>query len=446
MQTLKKSRLAYYTTILVFITGLLSVLFKQTALLTLQACQWYLLAITLCVFFLKSPSNTKKISVQKQIHIYKTIFLLQLCSIVFFYSLMTALSFWQPSFTTTNGLPFQFSLATITLSSGLFPWTAVGLFAVALQHHNKTHGVISHPIDTCPSFCRRGRYTTALTKIINSSFQGSTSLTLSLFTITIILMTSMIYMHIIHQSIPSSNAIAGLMLLILSIVYFRKKQIKQIVFTNTNQTHAALRTIAISIVILCLIITGSTIIMPDSQMTHDKITLWLLRDGWEPYGQLFQHFGWVGIIGLLAPYLANHAKSLTSKQLLLQVLLMPLCLSLFPIVPETIQHTIINALSNTPLLFLLFINLGMLFLVLYIGLRSDNRVMLLDIAMPEPGRFKPRSLSQPIFIFMGMVLINLVLIMLQGILFLNILVISLNVIVFISILCISTNLVIEGIK
>ena len=88
----------------------------------------------------------------------------------------------------------------------------------------------------------------------------------------------------------------------------------------------------------------------------------------------------------------------------------------------------------------------MLFLVLYIGLRSDNRVMLLDIAMPEPGRFKPRSLSQPIFIFMGMVLINLVLIMLQGILFLNILVISLNVIVFISILCISTNLVIEGIK
>ena len=182
MKTLKQSRLGLGITIITFIVGLIGLIIPQVFSFALLVCQWILLAILAWTLLSHHPSpNDHTLTTKQQFSIFRSIALLQGLCIILFYALTTAINLWQPQVGTHTGLPFSFSLSTITLPNGLFPWTAIALIAIGLQQHNQRSTTITYPIDCCPSLFKQPKHQENLSRIINTAFQGSNQLVFILF-------------------------------------------------------------------------------------------------------------------------------------------------------------------------------------------------------------------------------------------------------------------------
>ncbi len=440
MKTLKQSRLGLGITIITFIVGLIGLIIPQVFSFALLVCQWILLAILSWTLLSHHPSpNDHTLTTKQQFSIFRSIALLQGLCIILFYALTTAINLWQPQVGTHTGLPFSFSLSTITLSNGLFPWTAIALIAIALQQYNQGSTTITYPIDCCPSLFKQPKHQENLSRIINTAFQGSNQLVFILFLMTTILLGAAWLLQQTGNPIPTRSTLTSLILLIITIIYFKNTHIKKYMHQLCQQTTPTLITLGLSLVALSLIISSLATILPSqaSTMTTDSATQWLLRDGWQPYWNLFMQYGWIGMIALLSPYFAYRGRDLSPRQLTLQILLLPLLLSLLTLLPQTSLNTLSHIMHAFPLWLLLVISIICTFSLLFLVLKPKHRAIMISCSLPQRNQFKPRSITGTGFLILGMTLIGLMLFFQQGILLLLVLVISRNLLLMIPVMSIT---------
>ncbi len=442
MKTLKKSRLGLYTILITFILGLIGLAIHPVFSYGLTVCQWILFAITIWAFFCNhSHPSTHNLTLKQQLTIYRSIFLLQSLCIILFYALTTALNLWQPDVGINTGLPFHFSLTTITLPNGLFPWTAIALIAIALQQHNQRSENISYPMDCCPPCFHRLKKQGDISRIVNTAFQTSNQMMFVLFLVCVTLLGSAWLLQQTGHVIPTRNLLTSLTLLIVTACYLMNTRIKHRIYQLCQQTVPALLIISLSLVIMTLIITGSAMITPDpiTPISTDTTTQWLLRDGWQPYWDLFLHYGWVGVIALLSPYLAYRGRGLSPRQLIIQILLLPLLLSTLPLLPDNVLHSLSQATHHLTLLPLLLISSACSISLLYVMITPKHRAITMHCGLPQPHQFKPRSITDSAFLLIGMTLFSLVLFMQQGILLLIVLLIARNVLLMVPVMGIAAG-------
>ncbi|HAG61286.1 MAG: hypothetical protein CMF55_06915 [Legionellales bacterium] len=440
MKTLKQSRLGLGITIITFIVGIIGLIIPQLFSFALLVCQWILLAILTWTFLSHHASpNDHTLTAKQQLSIFRSIALPQGLCIILFYALTSAINLWQPQIGTHSSLPFSFSLSTITLPNGLFPWTAIALIAIALQQHNQRSTTVTYPIDCCPSFFKKSKYQESSSRTINMAFQGSNQLVFILFLMTITLLGAAWLLQYTGQPMPTRSILISLILLIITIIYFKNIHIKKYMHQLCQQTTPTLIILGLSLVVLTLIIYYLAAILPNqtSTMTTDSATQWLLRDGLQPYWNLFMQYGWVGMIALLSPYFAYRGRGLSPRQLIFQILLLPLLLSLLTLLPQTSLNTLSHIMHACPLWLLLVISIVCTFSLLFLTLKPKHRAIMMSCSLPQPDQFKPRSITDAVFLLLGMTLIGLILFFQQGILLLLVLVISRNLLLMIPVMSIA---------
>ena len=90
-----------------------------------------------------------------------------------------------------------------------------------------------------------------------------------------------------------------------------------------------------------------------------------------------------------------------------------------------------------PLWLLLVIFIACTFSLLFLILKPKHRAVMMSCSLPRPDQFKPRSITDAVFLLLGMTLISLMLFFQQGILILLVLVISRNLLLMIPVMSIA---------